>query len=336
MARANADGGDLFSSESELIQTIFAPLARGTEGAFELADDAALLRSAPGEETVLTCDMLVEGRHFLSDTPPADIGWKALAVNVSDLIAKGADPKSYLLALGLPRHCGRQWLSQFAAGLDKAQQAFGCRLAGGDTTVTPGPLTISITALGSLPEGRMVHRSGANAGDSVYVTSTIGDAVAGLHLLRGGNIRPGADADYLIDRHRRPAPQPAIAAAVRDHASAAMDISDGLAGDFAKLCAASGRGGAIEAAKVPLSGAARALIDEGFVDLETLLTGGDDYCVLATIPPGACDAFEAALRNAGGTGARIGRIQDGDTVNMVGFDGEPMRLSRAGFDHFAS
>lgn len=336
MASGRSGSGDTFSSESEMIQAIFAPLAKGTEGAFGLVDDAALLESVPGRETVLTCDMLVENRHFLSDTPPADIGWKSLAVNVSDLIAKGADPKRYLLAIGMPRDCGRRWLSEFALGLDEAQKAFGCRLAGGDTTVTPGPLTISITALGTLPEGAMVHRSGAKPGDRVYVTSTIGDAVVGLHLLRAGKAPAGDDAAWLINRHRRPVPQPAIASAVRVHASAAMDISDGLAGDFAKLCTASACGGIIETAKVPLSKAARVFVDRGFIDLEALLCGGDDYCVLAAVPPDECEPFEDALRNAGSEGTCIGRIDKGAAVNIVGLDGQPMRLSRTGFDHFAS
>jgi len=325
-----------FSSESEMIQSIFAPLAKGTEGAFGLVDDAALLHTAPGEETVLTCDMLIENRHFLSDTAPADIAWKSLAVNVSDLIAKGADPRVYLLAMAVRRDCGREWLTAFASGLADAQETFGCHLAGGDTTVTDGPLTISITALGSLPEGRMVHRSGARPGDRVYVTSAIGDAVAGLHLLRADKLPAGADADYLISRHRRPVPRPAIAPAVRAHANAAMDISDGLAGDFAKLCAASGCGGTIEAAKVPLSKAARSFVDSGFVDLEALLCGGDDYCVLASVTPGDCADFEAALALAGAQGTCIGHIDSGNAVNILGSDGEPMQLSRAGFDHFAS
>lgn len=336
MARDKAPPADAFASESEMIEAVFAPLTAGAKGAFGLVDDAALLSAAPGEERVLTCDMLVEDVHFLKDTAPADIGWKSLAVNVSDLVAKGADPETYLLSIALPRHLGRGWLSGFAEGLKEAQDAFGCHLAGGDTTATPGPLTISITALGTLPEGTMVHRSGAKPSDRVYVTSTIGDAVAGLHLLRQAGRESADDAAFLIERHRRPRPQPAIAPVIRAYANAAMDVSDGLAGDFAKLCAASACGGTIEAARVPLSPAARALVETEKIALETLISGGDDYCVLASVPPEQCEDFEASLRDKGGKVSCIGAIDAGSGINIVGANGEAMRLSRPGFDHFAS
>lgn len=326
-----------FASEPEMIQAVFAPLAKHAPGAFGLIDDAALFSLAQGEEAVLTSDMLVAGRHFLEDTDPADIGWKALAVNISDLVAKGAEPDVYLLSIALTQARGRDWLAAFASGLGEAQEAFSCRLAGGDTTVTPGALTISITATGRLPAGTMVRRSGAKPDHAVYVTGTIGDAVAGLELLRGNaKTDKGSDAAYLVRRHRRPDPRPAIAPALRDHASAAMDISDGLAGDFAKLCAASGCGGEIVAGDVPLSEPARTLVGKGAIALETLLSGGDDYCVLAAVPPERCGAFETDIAAAGGNAVRIGRMTGGTAVNILGRDGAPVRLSRSGFDHFAT
>lgn len=320
-----------------MIQSIFAPLAAGNPASFGLTDDAALFTLASGRESVLTSDMLVEGVHFLPDTNPSDIAWKSLAVNVSDLAAKGADPEIYLLSIALPRSSGREWLAGFASGFSEAQAAFGCRLAGGDTTSTPGRLTISITAVGTLPSGTMIHRSGARPDDLVYVTGTIGDGVAGLELLRG-NVRSidDEDAAWLVGRHRRPVPVAAMAKVVRDNASAAMDISDGLAGDFEKLCAASQCGGAVEAARVPLSGPARGLVECGALDLETLLCGGDDYCVLAAIPPEKSSKFEEGARKAGALPVCIGRIVSGGSVDIVGGDGQPMQLSRPGFDHFAS
>ncbi len=328
-----------FRGETDLIQSIFAPLARGYEGAFGLVDDAALLTPAPGEEIVLTADMLVAGVHFLANASPADAAYKALAVNISDLVAKGADPEIYLLTLALPGKPDRAWLGGFADGLADAQAAFGCLLAGGDTVSTPGPLCISITALGRIPEGKIVKRSGARPGDRVYVTGTIGDAVAGLKWLRAGDEKPQSfltcdGAGYLGSRYWRPRPNRALAPILRDHASGAMDISDGLAGDFEKLCKASRCGGSISAGRVPLSGAAKSLLRAGFVSLEELLCGGDDYEVLAAIAPGKTGSFEKALQGAGCQATDIGEILTEHDVLILGLDGAPLDLSHAAYDHF--
>jgi len=277
-------------TEDELIARLFAPLAG--PAALGLADDAALLppSSAP---TVATADMLVAGVHFFADDPPALIAKKALRVNLSDLAAKAADPLGFLLSLALPPGWTNDWLEAFAAGLGEDARAFAAPLLGGDTVATPGPLTISITALGHAP--RFVSRSGARPGQGVYVSGTIGDAALGLLLRRDPGRLKGLTAEaraFLRDRYLLPDPRLDLVPALREGAASAMDVSAGLAGDLAKLCAASGASALIEAPLVPLSAAAREAAGLDPALLETALTGGDDYEILFTAgadftpPPG--------------------------------------------------
>src|SRR5450631_1752537 len=236
-----ADRQDNPSGEDALIARYFRPIATDP-GAFDLDDDAAILNAAGGD-IVVTTDAIVEGVHFLSDDSPDSVARKALRVNLSDLAAKGATPAGFVLTLAL-RAADDAWLAPFARGLGEDAALFGCPLLGGDTVSTPGPLMISITAFGRVPPGKMVHRSGAKPGDRVVVSGTIGDAALGLDILKGG---PAAAAladdaaarEVLIDRYRVPQPRNALASAVRDFATAAMDVSDGLAGDLSKFCAAS-------------------------------------------------------------------------------------------------
>lgn len=267
-------------SEDELIDRLFAPLA-GPAG-LGLRDDAALL-PACGEPLVATVDMLVAGVHFFADDPPALIAKKALRVNLSDLAAKGAAPVGFLLSLALPPDWNNDWLAAFAGGLAEDAALYAAPLVGGDTTATPGPLAISLTALGRTP--RFVPRTGARAGEAVFVSGTIGDAALGLALRRdpalADRLSPGA-RDFLLDRYLLPRPRLDLIGTLRESASAAMDISDGLAGDLAKLCRVSGASALIEAPLVPLSAAAREAIRLSPSLLETALTGGDDYEILFT------------------------------------------------------
>jgi thiamine-monophosphate kinase len=198
-------------------------------------------------------------------------------------------------------------------------------------------LCISVTAVGHVPEGGMVRRSGAQPGDRVYVTGTIGDAAAGLKLLLEGETAGAsgdADTQFLKARHRRPQPNPGFVPLLREHASAAMDISDGLAADFAKLCAASGCGGVIDGREVPLSQPARALVESGFMTLEALFSGGDDYEILTAVPEEKSDAFERAAAEAGSRATRIGAIEAESEPRLLGKNGQPVQLSRPGYDHF--
>ncbi len=213
-------------SEFDLIAKLFAPLSKSAPGAFGLTDDAAVIAPLPGHELVMTTDALVEGVHFRSDDPPDTIAKKALRVNLSDLAAKGAEAIGYLLAISLPKRLDMPWMEAFVRGLGDDQARFGVSLHGGDTTSTPGPLTLAVTAFGSVPAGHMTRRNGARAGDLVFVSGTIGDAGAGLH---------NAKSDYLVNRYRVPEPRMALGRALRGIASASLDVSDGLLADLGHI-----------------------------------------------------------------------------------------------------
>src|ERR1700730_8660558 len=270
------------SGEDSLIARYFKPIATHP-GAFGLDDDAAILE-ARGEDIAVTPDAIVEAVHFLPDDPPDTIARKALRVNLSDLAAKGALPAGFVLTLVL-RAADEAWLTSFARGLGSDAGLFGCPLLGGDTVSTPGPLMVSIIAYARIASRKMVHRSGAKPGDRVVVTGTIGDAALGLDALRDGAVAAALAADAtakasLIGRYRLPQPRNALASALRDHASAAMDVSDGLAGDLAKLCAASGVSAVIDVPGIPLSAAAATLLARGTVGIDAIVSGGDDYEIL--------------------------------------------------------
>jgi thiamine-monophosphate kinase len=325
------------SAEDSLIARYFRPLATDA-GAFGLTDDAAILKST-GDELVVTTDAIVEGVHFLPGDPPDTIARKALRVNLSDLAAKGAAPAGFVLTLAL-RGADDAWLAPFARGLGEDALMFQCPLLGGDTVSTPGPLMISVTAFGRVPQGRMVRRNGAKAGDRVVVSGTIGDAALGLDILRGGAataaLAEDAEArDMLIGRYRIPQPRLDLAQAVRDHASAAMDVSDGLAGDLAKLCAASGVSAAIDAHSIPLSGAARSLLSRGVVGIESILSGGDDYEILCTVPENRFEGFAEAARLAAVAVTSIGTIIAGSSVpRFIDGQGTEIALPRRSYSHF--
>jgi thiamine-monophosphate kinase len=323
--------------EFELIARHFAPMAG--PGALGLVDDAGLLRPARGYEIVVTTDALVAGVHFFPDDPPASIARKSLAVNLSDLAAKGAKPEGFVLSLVLPKGWTDVWLSDFAKGLAAISQAGACPLIGGDTVSTSGPLTLSITAFGSVPAGRMVPRSGAKPGDVVLVSGTIGDGALGLKV--HGPDKPAwvaalgeTDRTHLADRYLHPRPRLALAAALQAHASAAMDISDGLVGDLAKLAAASKASAEIDLDAVPLSGAARAAIMADPALAELAWTGGDDYEILCTASQGEYSALIAAADAAGVLLATIGRITAGGGAVQYRLNGEPRHFGRGSFSHF--
>ena len=329
------------AGEELLIADYWAPLAAAFPGAFALQDDCAVIAPPPGTELVVTTDALIEGVHFLAGEDAGAIGWKALAVNVSDLVAKGAEPLAYLMSIALRGSPDRVWLGKFAAGLRDAQAAFACHLAGGDTDRTPGPLSVSITAFGCVPAGTMVRRSTAQAGDHVYVSGTIGDATLGLTLARDPGFGKRCNLDdavckALIGKFARPQPPIALVPALRACASAAMDVSDGLIKDFERLCRASRVGGRIEVARVPLSPAARAVLAAGGATVGALLTGGEDYEVLATIPAARTADFERLAAAAGTRVACIGSITASEGVRAVDDKGDGVVFTKTGWDHFQS
>lgn len=317
--------------EFALIAEHFRPLAG--EGALDLSDDAALLTPPPGRELVLAADAMVAGVHFLPDDPPDSIARKLLRTNLSDLAAMGAWPLGYLLTVSLPRGTPPDWLAGFAAGLAADQAEFGLRVLGGDTTSTAGPVSLSLTILGHLAPGTALRRNGACVGDDLWVSGSIGDGTLGLSVLLGE--RPGDAAGHLAERYRIPRPRMALGQGLVGVAHAAMDVSDGLVQDLGHLCRASGCGAGIDAARVPLSPAASALLAAEPALLPRVLTGGDDYELLFAAPPAAAERI-AALATATGTAAtRIGRFVAGDPVVTVrDAQGAPMTLGRQGWSHF--
>ncbi|MFS8038453.1 thiamine-phosphate kinase [Xanthobacter sp. AM11] len=326
------------SGEDRFIARFFRPIA-GTPAALGLLDDAALLSPPEGCDLVLTKDAVVAGVHFFADDPPASVARKALRVNLSDLAAKGAAPLGALLAIALPKAMPEAWVEAFAQALGADAAAHGCPILGGDTVSTPGPVTITITALGAVPRGGFVPRTGARPGQAILVSGTIGDAALGLVLRRDGTAPAFAGLDreqraHLLDRYLHPQPRLALAPALRAHAAAAMDVSDGLAGDVAKMLAASGCGGRLEARRVPLSAAAAAVVKADGSLLATALTGGDDYEVVACVPHGAVAAFIAAAAEAGVPVALIGETRAGEGLEVTDAGGHPLALGAGSFSHF--
>src|SRR5690606_14620339 len=303
-------------------------------------DDAAVLSPPPGEDLVLTTDMLAADVHFFADDPPAAIAAKALRVNLSDLASKGATPRGYLLGLGLPGDWTEDWLKSFALGLRADQAAFDVVLLGGDTIRSSGKLILSITAIGSLPPGTAVRRSGAKPGDAIIVTGTIGDAALGLKLRLDGGLAKrlglaAADEDVLLDRYLLPRPRVRAAAAVRAHAHAAMDVSDGIAADLGHLCRASQLGAEVDVDAVPLSAAARHCVARDPALLAVCLAGGDDYEILAAVPEDRVEAYLAALAAADIAAARIGTMTAQAGAPRFLKDGAPLGgLPVGGFAHF--
>ena len=328
---------DDMSAEERLIARHFRPLATAP-GAFGLADDAACLTLPAGCDLVVTTDGVIEGVHFFAGDAPGDVARKVLRMNLSDLAAKGAAPLGFVMAVALPGAIDDDWVAGFAAGLGDDAAHYACPLFGGDTDRTPGPIAISITAFGSVPHGAMVRRSTAKPGDRVVVTGSIGDAALGLVLRRDDNIAgrlkltPAMTA-HLAGRYLLPQPRNALAEAVRRFASAAMDVSDGLAGDLAKLCRASGVAADVDVARVPLSDAARAAIAADPALIETALTGGDDYELVLTVAPEKFAALQAAAAAAGVAVGDIGGIGAGQGARFRR-DGKILTFTRSGYSHF--
>lgn len=327
------------SPEDKLIARYFKPLATHP-GALALSDDAAFFAPPPGRDVVLKTDAILEGVHFLPDDPPEDVARKALRVNLSDLAAKGAEPAGFLLSISLPAAFDAAWLERFCAGLAADADAYGCPLFGGDTDKTPGLLAITIFAFGLVPSGRMVRRAGAKPGDVVAVSGCIGEGALGL-LLAKEPARvahwslSGAERDALVARYRLPQPRNELAPALSEFAHAAMDISDGLAGDLAKLCRVSGVTATVDAGRVPFSAPATKALKADPALLEALLSAGDDYEILCAVAPARWDAFAAAARKAGVAVTAIGRFEAGhDAPRILGADGRPLAFVRASYSHF--
>lgn len=295
-----------------------------------IGDDAALLTVPPGQELAVAIDTLVAGVHFPLDTTAADVGWKALAVNLSDLAAMGATPAWALLALSMP-NADTAFVDGFAQGFAQLAQSYRLALVGGDTT--RGVLTISVAVHGFVPPGKALTRAGAQAGDAVLVTGTLGDAAAGLQCVQRNHRRDDAQARYLIERLNRPTPRVAAGLALRGHASACIDVSDGLLADLGHICASSQVGAEIEAALLPRSSALLDLFNDT-TSREFALTGGDDYELCFTVPAQYVAAVQADLAKLGCGATRIGRVVQGEGVRVRDSEGHWLESARQGWDHF--
>ncbi|MGF1611623.1 MAG: thiamine-phosphate kinase [Kiloniellales bacterium] len=323
--------------EFELIRRYLAPLAADEPAALGLIDDAAVLAAPPGRDLVLTADAMVAGVHYLAEDPPDLVARKLLRVNLSDLAAMGATPRGYLLTACWPQDVEEHWIAQFVEGLAADQAAFGIRLLGGDTTRTPGPASLSLTALGTVPAGRCLRRSTARAGDLVYVSGTIGDGALGLAALqdRLAGLSAGA-RHFLAERYRLPQPRVALGEALLAErlATAALDVSDGLAADLAHIAETSGLAAQLEAAAVPLSPAARAALKADPELLASVLTGGDDYELVFTVEPAQAEAVAALAGRLALQLTRIGVMEAGEGVQVLDAAGVPMALGKSGWTHF--
>lgn len=314
--------------EFDLIRRYFAPLAT-SPGADALRDDVAEIQ--PG--LIATTDAIVEGVHFLPDDPISTVAQKLVRVNVSDIIAKGGKPDAALLALVWPKGRPQELLGDFARALGADLARWGAHLVGGDTSSTDGPLTLSLTLLGRVGARGPVRRSGAKAGDDVWVSGTIGDGWLGLQAATGAFGQLSAEArNLLVSKYRVPEPpRLPMADLIADVASGSIDVSDGLVADAGHIAEASGVGIVIRAADVPLSATGHGYLTNAKVDLRALLTGGDDYQTLFTAPSSARDAI--ARSRLGVT--RIGKVEVGEGVKVLDASGQPMTFEAAGWRHFS-
>jgi len=301
-------------NERALIADIFAPLAAQTPGAFNLEDDAARITPPAGKDLVITTDTIVAGVHFMPDDPADSIAAKALRVNLSDLAAKGAEPLGYTLNIALSERTNTEWVREFAGGLHRDQLHYGILLYGGDTVKTPGPLSISITAFGTVETGCMVKREGAQVGDHIFVSGTIGDGALGLMVARGDEFNGHSEehSNYLLQRYRLPQPRCALVPAIARYATASMDVSDGLIGDIGALTAVSKVSADITINDIPLSPAAQSVVKGNEEFLHHALAGGDDYEIICTIPPKHSKAFAAMAEQCDVAVCRIGVIITGN------------------------
>ncbi|MCR9214918.1 MAG: thiamine-phosphate kinase [Proteobacteria bacterium] len=321
--------------EFDLINQVFAPLAADSPGAFSLTDDAATINVPEGRELVVTKDAMVSGVHFLETDPPEDVARKLLRVNLSDLAAMGATPSGYLLAAFWPQDMELDWIQAFANGLSKDQQEFSIGLLGGDTVKTPGPLCLSLTAMGDVQKGQALRRNGAVEGDLIAVSGIIGDGALGLKAsqdaLKG---LTASQNQALAARYRLPQPRLRLGQALQSIATSCIDISDGLIADIGHICVQSGVQAVLQSEKIPLSEAAAAALEQDRSLLQVILTGGDDYELAFTFPSERETAV-LGLANSSGCGISvIGKIQAGVGVTVIEADGSHVNIDQSGWQHF--
>ncbi len=327
------------TAEDKLIARFFRPLATHP-GALSLTDDAAVFAPPEGHEIILTTDAVVAGVHVMPDEDADAIACKTLRVNLSDLAAKGASPAAFMMSLALPNDTTDEWLAAFCSGLKADAETYRCPLIGGDTDRVDGPLTVTIFALGTLPRGTMVKRSGARPGDHIVVSGTVGDAALGLQLRRDPAFAARwnlsqSDCAHLLERYRLPQPRVALADALRAHASAAIDVSDGFVGDLSKLLRVAGVTGEVGLDSVPLSAGAKTALAADRSLLDTIYGGGDDYEIICTVADEKLEAFHTTADKAGMAVSVIGRVCEGEGApRALDAAGRPLTFTRRSYSHF--
>ena len=322
-------------NEFDLIEELFVPLAKAHAGAAELKDDCATLSVSRGYEALYSMDTLVEGVHFYKDDPANLIAKKLLRVSLSDLAASGGVSKGYLLALSLPADISFEWLQLFASGLSEDQVEYDVTLLGGDTTSTVGPLTLSLTAVGEVPTGQAVRRSGAQTGDDIYVTGTIGDAAIAFRLFE----HIGREAAYnkfpaLCDRYVLPQPRTALGPLMIGIVSACVDVSDGLFADLGHICDASGVGARVFQADIPLSSGVSSILEEKQEYWPSVFGGGDDYELLFSAVSGKKEIVQRLGEKAGVSVTRIGSFVSEGGISILDSDGKRLIIENTGWKHF--
>ena len=312
------------SGEFDIIEEYFSRLIGDGEQALALKDDAAVLSIPSGQELVVSTDTLHAGTHFLDSAHAGDIAHKAIRQNLSDLAAMGAEPHAYQLSIALPEKPEHEWLEAFIGALIEVQQEFGFFCSGGDTTSINGPLSLSMTIMGTAPEGISVRRSGARPGDALLVTGPVGDAYLGLQILLGK--LESEHESHFMDAYYRPDPRLDLIENIRTYAHAAIDISDGLIGDLSHIGTASGVGAQLNFDDIQFSEAAVSMLNQGLVTPEQLLTGGDDYQLLLAVPQDAVEYFAGAQI--------IGEFHEGEGVTIKNKADEILDLKHTGWSHF--
>jgi thiamine-monophosphate kinase len=328
--------------EFDLIGKYFRPLASAESGAADLSDDAAVLAPKSGHHLVVTMDTLVSGVHFLEFTPPHFIAAKTLRVNLSDLAAMGADPAWYTLSLSLPSGgddiYGDDWLDSFAQALEVEQALYDITLVGGDTVATPGPLSLSVTAMGWVKKGQDMNRSGAKPGDIIYVSGQVGDATLGLAAVRGdfSDLQPSS-LEILTERHHRPQPRLDLGRSLYGLANAAIDISDGLVQDLGHICQCSNVAATIHAGDIPLSAVGQGIVDIDPDMLTVMMAGGDDYELLFCVPPERQNAVASLADEISLSLTPIGVVEaegEGVSIRIMGAEGQEIKMPTTGYRHF--
>ncbi len=326
-------------SETDFIETYLKPLCTSKES-LNLSDDTALLNTDPSQDIIISKDMSIGGHHFFEDDDPSDIAYKALAINLSDIAAKGAKPFGFMLGIAFPKAPDEIWARKFTKSLKEVMDQFDLTLLGGDTTGTKGPVVISITIFGKIEKGRMVKRSGATIGDKIFVSGTLGDAALGFGLRSASNEAntwplEKEEKNYLLQRYLRPTPRSNLSNIIKNHASSSMDLSDGLISDLGKLCAASNSGALIKFDELPFSKPAKKVF-QGNQELKKHCLGwGDDYEILATIPTNNYESFIKALEEIKTPMTYVGEVKSRENgIIYKNNNGEELALKGQNFRHF--